>query len=392
VNVEETGESGYAAVRIHGTWEGPPAITRSPGWVNYRLRLLKGVPYLFIDGEVRYPETYRRQVIQAAMPVLARKIDAGWEEVAPVELRFAAPATKDQPFWIHKRNYLGKEDAYALDYFRYAPQNVNIPDINNHITSEYAAVTTAERGMAVAMNTEVNANFAFCPFKMTYQPESDEFMIQANPFGTYHGNQVLPPNPGNRLGYEAVLLSGPQFHSAGPTYNGYHDRFELMISFFSDDTLPNDVKQDLIAFARRPMTVGAYEKRKAGAPRFSPLPPDGFMALPYHGGMVFHWEDMGSAGTGYRIHLSGLSGADKRTFSTSGSTLFLESTDLPKNNGSIHAAIEAIYPDGRASERSPEHRYRLAQDIAPSFDIPNEFKAKILWATMTAWIYRNLMI
>jgi hypothetical protein len=56
------------------------------------------------------------------------------------------------------------------------------------------------------------------------------------------------------------------------------------------DTLPDDLKQDLIAFARRPMTIGAYEKRKSGATPFSSLPPDGFMALPYHGGMVFHWE------------------------------------------------------------------------------------------------------
>jgi hypothetical protein len=208
-----------------------PGITRKPGWVDYRFRLISGIPYLFIDGEVRYPDTDCRDVIYPEKPMLARKIDSGWETVAPLELRFAGRADREEPFYIHKRNFLGKEDAYAVDYYRHSPKNLNVAGINNHITRNIPP-SPQERGMAVAMNTKVNANFAFCPFQMTHLPETDEFLIRANPFGTYHGDQILPPTSGNRLGYEAVLLSAPHLHSAGPTYNGYSDRFELMVTFF----------------------------------------------------------------------------------------------------------------------------------------------------------------
>ena len=95
-------------------------------------------------------------------PMLARRIDRGWEAVAPLELRFSPRARTDAPFFIHKRNFLGKEAAYPVDYFRHSPKNLNVASINNHITAEYAGVTTSGSGMAVAMNTGVNANFAFC--------------------------------------------------------------------------------------------------------------------------------------------------------------------------------------------------------------------------------------
>jgi hypothetical protein len=352
----------------------------------------EGIPYLFIDGQVRYSETYRRPVIQLDKPVLARKIDSGWEQVAPFELRSSARDIENQPFMTHKRNYLGNEDAYTVDYFRHAYQKANIASVNNHITSSYMAVTTAGKGMAVAMNTSINANFAFCPFKMTYQPETGEFMIQANPFGTYNGDQILPPNPGNSLGYEAVLLSEFQFSDAAPSYSGYHKRFVPMVSFFNVDTIPNDVKQDIIAFAHEPMTVGAYRQRMPETIPRVLLPPDGFLALPYDNGMIFHWENSGPPDTTYLIHLSNLSGTNKRLFRTAGSTLILKSSDLPQRNGTIYAAIRAIQPDDRASQQSLSFQCRQEQAVDPAFDIPGEFKAKILWANMAAWIFRNLSI
>lgn len=278
---EETGKNGWVSVRMQGSWEGPPDITRVPGWVDFRFRLVSGIPYMFIDGDVRYPETDCRDIIYPEKPMLARKIDAGWETVAPAELRFSAHAHKKDPFRIHKRNYLGKEDSYAVDYYRHSPKNLNVAGINNHITSEYSAITSGGRGMAVAMNTKVNGNFAFCPFQMSHLPASDEFLIRANPFGTYHGDQILPPTRGNRLGYEAVLLSAPHLHSAGPTYNGYFDRFELMITFFDGDQVPDHVKQDLIAFARRPSTIGNYNMEIAKIETRTVLPPVGFIDLPY---------------------------------------------------------------------------------------------------------------
>ena len=393
ITPEDTGEDGVATVRIHGIWDGPPGVTREPGRVDYRLRLMRGMPYLFIEGNVRYPDTYRRHVIQPEKPMLARKIDDGWEAVAPVELRFSARARKERPFFIHKRNYLGREDAYAVDYYRHSPKNLNVASINNHITAEYAAVTTAGRGLAVAVNPDVNANFAFCPFRMEYLPESDALAIRANPFGTYYGDQLTPPTRGTRLGYEAVLLSAPQIRSAGPTFNGYRERFELMVSFFDGDTIPDVEKQDLIAFANRPMPLSArsLEKQEPKAASAPLLPPDGFMALPFGNGILFHWETTGETGTEYRIRYKSVSGSEENEVTTSGSTAFVDAPRLSAPDDQFIATVEAIPPGGRPSTPSPEIRFRLTQEAHQALEIPNDFAAKILWANVSAWIRRNLL-
>jgi hypothetical protein len=353
---------------------------------------MQGIPYLFIEGEVRYPDTYRDMIMQQNRPMLARKIDAGWEEVAPVELRFSSRASKHHPFVIHKRNYLGKESTYAVDYFRHSRKNVNVASINNHITAEYVAVTAAKRGMAVAMNPDVSANFAFCPFKMISMPDRGEFSIQANPFGTYHGDQVQAPTNTNRLGYEAVLLSGPQFHSAGPTYNGYHQEFELMVSFFSGDAIPEGVEQDLIAFARGPMTLNPYQVKTPAKESYSLLPPAGFMVLPYQNGMLFHWENAIAPVLEYCIRYRAFSGLEEKQVMTSGCTLFLHASDLQGSNTIYLASIETILPEGRISKRSPEIQFRSTQEADHTLSIPNDFKAKLLWANISAWVWRNLLI
>jgi hypothetical protein len=393
VTVEKTGEDGVAAVRISGRWDGPPNIVRAPGWINYRLQLIRNIPYLFIDGEVRYPDTYRHTVTNPEKPMLARKIDTGWEAVAPVELRFAKRASQQQPFFIHKRNYLGVEDAYAVDYFRHAPENRNVASINNHITSEYVGVTTCGQGMAVAMNTDVNANFAFCPFKMESLPETGEFRIQANPFGTYFGDQILPPTGGNRLGQQAVLLSGPQFCSAGPTYNGHRESFNLMLAFFNGDTIPEVVKQDLIAFARPPMVLGTHQMIVLPDHFVSNLPPAGFLAMPYQTGILFHWERTQVPDATYRIHFRMLPESKEIVFTAANTTLQVELPNFAagrSSNRHYAAAIEAQYPDGRISKRSPEIQFDLTPPKNFQPDIPSTFKARVVWANVNAWLQRHL--
>jgi hypothetical protein len=289
---------------------------------------------------------------------------------------------------------MGKEDAYAIDYYRHSQENLNVASINNHITSEYAGVTTGGKGMAVAMNTDVNSNFAFCPFKMVYLPETGEFRIRANPFGTYSGAQILPPTRGNRLGFEAVLLSTPHFQSAGPTYNGYHDRFDLMLAFFDGDSIPDDVKRDLITFARPPVVFGSHLLEKRIERSQTGLPPAGFLALPYEDGILFHWEQTGAPGTEYRIRCMTLPEIEEKSFSVKETTLFVGPADLDtmrSTEGLYVATIEALHTNGQTSKRSPEIRFRLTPTSDQKPKIPNDFKAKILWANISAWIQRNLL-
>jgi hypothetical protein len=347
------------------------------------------VPYLFVGGEVHYPDTYRRTVVQSEKPMLARKIDAGWEEVAPLELNFSARARKERPFFVHKRNYLGIESAYALDYFRHSPQNLNLASINNHITAEYAAVTTGSRGMAVAMNTDVNANFAFCPFKMAYLPGSGKFRIHANPFGTYHGDQILPPTRGNRLGYETVLLTAPQFHDAAPTYSGHVERFDLMIAFFEDGTLPEEVKQDLIAFSRPPVVAGADLQDAPKNASTAPLPPDGLLALPYDNGVLFHWEHDGAPDTIYRIRCRSLADGIERAFTATGRTLFIDARRLashPSADETFRATVEVLPSDGGPAQHAAKTIFNLTPPAESAPEIPVAFKARILWANIAAWL------
>jgi len=391
VTVEQSGDDGVAAVRLHGPWQGPSGVTRAPGWVDYRLRLMAGVPYLFVEGTLRYPDTLRQQVIQADKPVLARKIDAGWEEVAPVELRYMQRASRKHPFLIHKRNYLGKEGAYAVDYFRYSPKNRDVASINNHITAEYAAVTTSGNGMAVAMNPKITANFAYCPFKMDYRPLTGDFAIRANPFGTYYGRQVVPPTRGNRQGYEVVMLSAPQLHSAGPTYNGKLERFALMVAFFVGDAVPDDVEADLIAFARQPMAIGNLAVQLPKPPPTRSLPPAGFMALPYRDGVLLQWETDNTPGKQYRIRCRNLAKLKERVFVSKGHSLFLDRSALHGVGREFISTIEALHSDGSRTDRSRPIRFGLRTAASSEISIPLDFKAKLLWANVNAWIRWHLL-
>ena len=244
--------------------------------------------------------------------------------------------------------------------------------------------------MAVAINTMVNANFAFCPFQMTHLPDTNEFAIRANPFGTYHGDQILPPTSGNRLGYEAVLLSAPHLNSAAPTYNGYIDRFELMVTFFDGDVIPENVKQDLIAFARRPATIGTFKMETAREKTRSFLPPIGFLALPFRGGILFHWEPANPPGTQYLIRYRTTPGFKENSITAEGRTVSVHASDFVSAGNRLAATIEAVYPDGRLSGQSSEIHFHLTQKSDPSIEIPRDFMAKILWSNAYAWIRQNL--
>jgi hypothetical protein len=245
--------------------------------------------------------------------------------------------------------------------------------------------------MAVALNPLVNTNFAYCPFKMNYLAETREFAIRANPFGTYHGRQALPPTRGNRQGYEAVLLSAPQLHSAGPTYNGYRERFDLMLAFFDDDVIPDDVKADLVNFSRRPMTIGTVTSQSTQSSLQYHLPPAGFMALNYRNGVLLQWEGDDEAGQQYRIRCRRSAGSEERVFTSSGHSLFLDRHALDGFAGDTIATIETVISPGMATWPSKPIRFRFGQPVSNGLDIPLDFKAKVLWANVQAWARRNLL-
>ncbi|MFZ1983167.1 MAG: hypothetical protein WAU91_02065, partial [Desulfatitalea sp.] len=244
-----------ASLHITGPLAGPAGQTLSAGWMDYRLTLLADRPYLLLHGRILYPATEPSGVLKAGMAGLTRRADLGWQEVAPAEIRFAARATPAEPVRVFKRNYLGVESEYSLDYFEFDPRNRDLDNVNNHITAAYVGLAAGDRGMAVAMDTSIQSNFAFAPLKMIYDDASDTFQVRANPFGTYHGRQYRTPTWGNGHGYEVTLRTGEQFASAGPTYNGVAQEFSLLLAFFQGEQMPASLQQELLGFSHPPWVV-----------------------------------------------------------------------------------------------------------------------------------------
>jgi hypothetical protein len=242
-------------VRMTGSFPELGAGNKNTGWADYTISLVAHRPYLFLRGGIGYPSTERNDVLKAAEPALSRRADLRWREVAPAEIRFSPQATRQNPPTILKRNYLGVETQYTLDYFRHSPENLNLDDVNNHITQSYVGIVSGAYGMAIAPDTTVQANFAFAPLKMTYDSLRESFQVRANPFGTYYGSQYRPPTRGNGQGYEMTLYTGEQLASAAPTYNGVQRDFSLLIAFFNGPQIPSRIKEDLLGFAHPPMVV-----------------------------------------------------------------------------------------------------------------------------------------
>jgi hypothetical protein len=242
-----------ASVRIHGPWGESIPDLLTLGHIDTTFSLIKDMPYLFVQATIAYPTTACQDSQKGNSSMLMRAHDRLWVEAAPLEMRLSHRATKDRPVKILKRNFMGVESAYEVDYFRHSDQNLNLDNVNNHITAEYVGIVAQGQGMAIAMDQTLQANFAFLPMRITYNPLGNDFSIRANPFGTYYGRQVRVPTWGNGQGYELTILSGEQFRSAGPTYNGAVTHFFLMVGFFDGEDIPKDLKQALLAFAQSPV-------------------------------------------------------------------------------------------------------------------------------------------
>lgn len=117
----------------------------------------------------------------------------------------------------------------------------------------------------------------------------------------------------------------------------------------------------------------------------------GSMALPYRDGMLFHWERINAQGVRYRIYCRGMFDSEEMTFTTAGRSLFVRQSDLPQQSGVYTASTEADHSGSDQPVRSADIRFRLDRESDTALAIPMDFKAKVLWANLSAWIQRNLL-
>ncbi len=391
VGIIKDGKAGVVSVRISGDILLPENVRK--GDFMYTFSLVEGVPFLIQDASIRYPETRREDVIKGHIPSLARKIDKGWFEVMPAELLFAQEATEDAPFKILKRNYLEVESSYLVDYFRRVSRNAELDNINNHITAEYVGLvsTARKKGVLVAYDTTVLANFAFAPMKMT---NPGDLAMAVNPFGTYFGRQYTQPTWGNGNGFDSAFITGEQYATAGPTFNGYEHQFTVFIAFFQGEKIPVDLEKTARSLAHPPYVVEKSDPKPTPEIVRSVSSPQGFMAL-YNipnkkmskfeeEGTYFHWEPVKNAAR-YHLYIASEPGKYGKPIAVTGTTFFSQNL---KKGQKYYAALSAVLPNGMESKKSPEIDFladgKMSGKKGPA--IPISLQLKILMDTLISYV------
>ena len=377
-----------AVVTMTGDWKGPENRTLSTGSVNYTFSLVDDLPYLFVQGEVRYPATVNTDLIKADIQRLAVPTDLEWQEVAPLELRLETGATKQAPVRILKHNYLGIDSTYDLDYFRHSKENLDLDNVNNHITAGYVGVEAGNQGVALSMDQTVAANFAGVPVKVKYDRNKEEFKAEINPFGSYHGKQNRRPTWGNGQGYEASLISGEQYHSAAPTYNGSTSRFALMIGFFEGDHIPKQMKRMLAAHANPARVYGTDSLPDITANKGAE--PVAYQAAIDGDRVTFSWKKNNPGSTGYILRIGRRPGRYTHEFRTKETRLTLDglSADTPFEIGQrYYAVIETIISGQDAPVKTKEFCLDILSSnrISAQAKIPWRFPLKVIWANVMAF-------
>jgi hypothetical protein len=354
IEILEDGSQGAAVVRLTASLALPEVPLERQGRVIYHLTLLPGVPYLFVEVSVDYPQTNPDTLLTGGHPSLTGYVDRDWMQVAPAELKPTLTADKRRPFRVHRKNYLGTESSYGLDYFKHSPKNLDLADVNNHITAEYVAVTGLEGGVAVAADTRVLDNFAFCPMKVEYQPQGELFKVRLNPFGSYFGPQYAQPSWGNGLGYTTALAAGGQYHSSAPSYNAVSQSFSMMLAFFDGADPSEGLKKDLCAFAHPPEAVtggrigtSVLDRR----PKKRVTAPLRLAAASDDHQVFFHWSKAAGPVESYKLYCGSISGNYDRVWSTS--HVSLETHRLEKGQR-YYAAVAPVDSEGREGPISGE--------------------------------------
>ncbi|NWH04408.1 hypothetical protein [Desulfobacter latus] len=215
--------------------------------------------------------------------------------------------------------------------------------MNNHITDGYIALVSGKKGLAVGMDKTVASNFAFAPVKIRYDRKQKLFSAKINPFGTYYGRQYDHPTWGNRQGFKATVISGKQFHSAAPTFNGENANFSIMLGFFDQGKMTDRLKNDLLMHSTPAIAFTLRERpSKKSQP---PVPPDIFQASFADGKLTLKWESHNPDITLFKILLGEQSGKYSHVYRTAGKSLTLDrsSNDLPFESGKrFYAVIKAV--------------------------------------------------
>jgi len=214
--------------------------------IEREFMLVSGLPYLYVDTHVIYPETrsnnYRKDMARG----LGREFDCDWREVMPCEMRPAMFGRHGRPLRVWKHNYLDHTSCYDLNYGEFS-KNAEVDSFNNHVTHGWVAVTDREKGLLVGQTADINSSFAFCPMRMRTSARGTRVFM--NPFGSYYGNQLKYITAFSGFGRFVAIKTGDSLFPHAPSYTGRTETFRLMLAPYSGDEPPEEIKCDAEAFA-----------------------------------------------------------------------------------------------------------------------------------------------
>jgi hypothetical protein len=170
----------------------------------------------------------------------------------------------------------------------------------------------------VADHADVRSSFAFAPMRL--KERDGRQIVSLNPFGTLHGHQLDYGHlGGNGVGTEFATIGSSAVRPNGPSYNGMHESFSLLIAPYTGDPPPARLRADAEAFFHPPATVVLIdqtprlpvdlrlqvEERREATHReriTSPPAPLAFLANPSSGAVDLVWDEpQGVALTGYEF-------------------------------------------------------------------------------------------
>jgi hypothetical protein len=208
--------------------------------------LVSGLPYLYVETHVAYPETRSSRYKRERARRLEQEYDGNWSEVMPCEIRPALFGSREKPLRVWKHNYLDHVSSYDLGYGSFS-RNEELDSFNNHVTHAWVAVTDREKGLLVAQTADVNASLAFCPMRTRRARQGTRIFL--NPFGSYHGRQWSYPTAFTGLGRWIATRFADTCDPHAPSYNGQTESFSQLIAPYRGDAPPEEIRRDAEAFA-----------------------------------------------------------------------------------------------------------------------------------------------
>ena len=242
VQAQVLGNGLVGVVRVRG------AIPCEGQWVEieHTFTLAAGLPYLYVDTRVTYPQTHSNNYDKERARRLGQEYDGNWREVMPCELRPALFGRRGKPLRVWKHNYLGHVSHYDLDYGEFS-KNKELDSFNNHVTHGWVAVTDGDNGLLVAQTADVNASLAFCPMRTRVTERGVRIFL--NPFGSYYGKQLSYVTAFSGLGKFLAVKMADSLDPLAPSYNGRSESFSQLLAPYAGDAPPEGIRFDAEAFA-----------------------------------------------------------------------------------------------------------------------------------------------